>query len=44
MEISLRGEVATVVTFSDQEPILGGLRRRMIIMDSPRIIADEQRD
>jgi NAD+ kinase len=43
MEISLRGDVATVVTFSDQESFLTGLRRRGIVMDSPRIIADEQR-
>jgi NAD+ kinase len=44
MEISLRHEVATVVTFPDDESLLTGLRRRGIVMDSPRIIADEQRD
>jgi NAD+ kinase len=44
MEISLRGDVATLVAFSDQEPLLTGLRRRRIVMDSPRIIADEERD
>ena len=39
--IGLRTGVATVVTFSDQESILAGLRRRQIIIDSPRILADE---
>jgi NAD+ kinase len=43
MEISLRGEVATLVSFSDQEPLLGGLRRRGIITDSPRIVVDDER-
>jgi hypothetical protein len=44
MEISLRGDVATLVAFSDQEPLLTGLRRRGILVDSPRIVADDQRD
>jgi NAD+ kinase len=41
IEISLRGDVATTVTFDDQESLLTGLRRRGILTDSPRIIADE---
>jgi hypothetical protein len=44
MEISLRGDVATLVSFSDQEPLLTGLRRRGILVDSPRIVADDKRD
>jgi NAD+ kinase len=44
MEISLRGDVATLVAFSDQEPLLTGLRRRGILVDSPRIVADDKRD
>jgi NAD+ kinase len=44
MDIALRAEVATVVTFADQEPLFTGLRRRGILMDSPRIVADERRD
>jgi NAD+ kinase len=40
LTISLRHDVATMVGFSDQEPLLTGLRRRGIILDSPRIIAD----
>jgi NAD+ kinase len=34
---------ATVVSFDDQEPLLTGLRRRNVIADSPRIIADDGR-
>ena len=40
--IGLRADVATVVTYADQESILAGLRRRQIIIDSPRIIADDR--
>jgi NAD+ kinase len=36
----LRAGVATVVCFSDQEPVLTGLRRRKIIADSPRVVAE----
>jgi len=39
--ITLQGDVATVVSFDDQEPLLTGLRRRRIILDSPRIVADD---
>jgi NAD+ kinase len=40
LTISLRHDMATMVGFPDQEPLLTGLRRRGIIVDSPRIIAD----
>jgi NAD+ kinase len=40
LEISLREGVAKLVAFDDQEPFLAGLRRREIIADSPRILAD----
>jgi NAD+ kinase len=43
IRISLRSDVATLVGFEDQEPLLSGLRRRQIIMDSPRILADDGR-
>jgi NAD+ kinase len=33
----------TVVAFDDQEPILTGLRRRQILTDSPRIMAEAER-
>ena len=41
MTITLRPDAATVVKFDDQEPLIAGLRRRKIIADSPRIIADD---
>jgi NAD+ kinase len=44
LTISMRHDVATMVGFSDQEPLLSGLRRRGIILDSPRIIADRSPD
>ena len=43
MVIKLRQDAATVVRFDDQEPLIAGLRRRMIIADSPRILADDAR-
>lgn len=44
LTISLRQDVATMVGFSDQEALLTGLRRRGIILDSPRTIADAERE
>jgi NAD+ kinase len=41
LTISLRPAVATIVSFDDQEPFLAGLRRRRIIIDSPRILAED---
>lgn len=38
--ISLRQDVATMVSFDDQETLLAGLRRRRIIQDSPRLSGD----
>jgi NAD+ kinase len=43
MHIGLRSDVATVVGFPDQESIITRLRRRKIIIDSPRILAEEGR-
>lgn len=40
LRIGLRGDAATVVSFPDEEPLLTGLRRRRIIRDSPRIVAE----
>jgi NAD+ kinase len=40
LKISLRNGVATMVAFEDQETFIGGLRRRRIIIDSPRASAD----
>ncbi|CAA9476512.1 MAG: hypothetical protein AVDCRST_MAG65-1155 [uncultured Solirubrobacteraceae bacterium] len=41
--IALRPEYATLVTLEDQEPMLAGLRRRRIVMDSPRLLARDDR-
>ena len=40
LTISLRDGVATMVTFDGQEGLLAGLRRRRIILDSPRVSGD----
>lgn len=44
LTISLREGVATMVSFDGQEPLLAGLRRRRIIIDSPRVSGDADRD
>lgn len=44
LTISLRPQVATMVSFDDQEPLLTGLRRRGIILDSPRMVVESERD
>jgi NAD+ kinase len=43
LTISLRRAAATFVGFHDDEPLITGLRRRQIIIDSPRILADDAR-
>jgi NAD+ kinase len=43
LQVQLRPDVATLVSFADQESLLAGLRRRKIIIDSPRILADDGR-
>lgn len=43
LRIGFRPGVATLVSFADQEPLLAGLRRRQIIIDSPRILAEDVR-
>ena len=40
LTISLREDVVTMVSFDDQETLFAGLRRRRIILDSPRVSAD----
>jgi NAD+ kinase len=43
LTIRLRPGVARLVAYADQEPVFTGLRRRGIIADSPRIVADAAR-
>jgi hypothetical protein len=35
--------MSTQVTFDDHEPLLSGLRRRRILVDSPRFLAEDAR-
>lgn len=41
LRVNFCPEVATMATFGGQELFLAGLRRRQIIIDSPRILAEE---
>jgi NAD+ kinase len=43
LEVSWRPEHATLVELGDAEPPLAGLRRRQILMDSPRVMARDDR-
>ena len=43
-ELAVRRDVATVVELADGEPALTGLRRRHIVIDSPRILARDERE
>ncbi len=43
LTIRMRTAVATLVGLAGQEPLLSGLRRRGIIIDSPRILAEDAR-
>ena len=41
--LRFENEFATLVSFGEEEPLLAGLRRRGILLDSPRVVAREQR-
>ena len=43
LTITFRPAVVTQVSFDDQEPLLAGLRRRGILLDSPRLVAEAER-
>jgi NAD+ kinase len=43
-EVSLRPEHATLIALGDEEPMLAGLRRRQVIIDSPRLLARDARE
>ena len=44
ISIRFQQHAATVVTFRDQHPFLTQLRNRGIISDSPRIMAEDERE
>jgi NAD+ kinase len=41
LAVTLRPAAAILVNFSDQEPLFESLRRRRLIVDSPRIVAED---
>lgn len=41
LSIGFRRQVATLVSFPEQEPLFASLRRRQIIVDSPRLLAED---
>jgi NAD+ kinase len=44
LTVGLRPDAATLVGLDDEAPILTGLRRRGIVMDSPRVVARDARE
>lgn len=43
LRIGMRPAVATLVAFAEQDSLFDALRRRRIIVDSPRLVADDER-
>jgi NAD+ kinase len=43
LTVALRPDHATLVALGGEEPMLTGLRRRRILMDSPRVLARDDR-
>jgi hypothetical protein len=41
--VTMRRDYASMVTLAAQEPVLTGLRRRGLVVDSPRILARDAR-
>ena len=44
LELTVRPSHATLVELGGEEPLLAGLRRRRVIMDSPRMLARDDRE
>ena len=42
--LTLEPEFATLVSIGEEEPVFAGLRRRRILLDSPRVLAREERE
>jgi NAD+ kinase len=42
-ELRLAPAFATLVSLGEEEPVIAGLRRRRILMDSPRVLARDER-
>jgi NAD+ kinase len=43
-ELRARPDFATLVSLGEEEPLIAGLRRRRILLDSPRVLAREERE
>ena len=43
-ELRLEPAFATLVSLGEEEPVIAGLRRRRILMDSPRVLARDDRE
>jgi NAD+ kinase len=44
LKLQCREEFATLVSLGEQETLMAGLRRRRILLDSPRILARDERE
>ena len=44
MTLRLEDEFATLVSLGEHEPLIAGLRRRRIVLDSPRVLARDDRE
>ena len=44
LDVTLRPAHATLVMLGGEETMLAGLRRRRVIMDSPRVLARDDRE
>jgi len=44
LALRLQPEYATLVSLGEHEPLIAGLRRRRIILDSPRVLARDDRE
>ena len=42
--LRLEPEFATLVSLGEEEPVFAGLRRRRILLDSPRVLARDERE
>jgi NAD+ kinase len=42
--LRLQPAFATLVSLGDEEPLIAGLRRRRLLLDSPRVLAREERE
>ena len=44
LALRLEDDFATLVSLDEHEPLIAGLRRRRILIDSPRLLAGDDRE